>query len=259
VAIDYNAWAKRYDETRGISPSVLRPLTEALGEAADRSLLDVGGGTGNYSVALRDAGFEVRHCDPSPGMAQRAADKLAPHHDAVVADGQRLPFRNRAFDCAVAIKVLNHVRDRRAFAQELRRVVSAGPAVLVHATKESIEGNWICHYVPSLRQQERFEPEGSTVEQLRAAGFAGVRVSDIRYEDHADGSAQALKRFPEAFLTDDRIMNTSLLSRLEESVRRDALEAIRKDYQTGRLRDVMAEYEPLSARHGDGAMFVARP
>jgi hypothetical protein len=130
--------------------------------------------------------------------------------------------------------------------------------VLVHATKESIEGNWICHYLPALRRRERFEPEAETVLILQRAGFHQVDVSHITYEDMADGSAQALKRFPEAFLTDERIMNTSLLSRLDGQVRREALARIRRDYRAGRLPDVMAEYEPLSQTYGDGTMFVAR-
>ena len=60
MAIDYDAWAQNYDATRGVSPSVLGPLLEALGPPGGRSLLDIGGGTGNYTVALRDAGLRAR-------------------------------------------------------------------------------------------------------------------------------------------------------------------------------------------------------
>jgi ubiquinone/menaquinone biosynthesis C-methylase UbiE len=254
--IDYDAWSARYDDTRGVSRSVLVPVLEALGKPGNRALLDAGGGTGNYAVALGEAGFDVTHCDPSPGMVQRATSKLY-RADAVVADGQALPFGADSFDCAIAIKVLNHVPDREAFCRELRRVIRRGPAVLVHATRESIDGNWICHYLPVLRQQQRFEVEEDTVRALAAAGFSDVEVEHIQYTDADDGSAQALKRFPEAFLTDERIMNTSLLSRLDEGLRRKALDEIRRDYETGRLREVIAEYEALSERHGDGAMFVA--
>ncbi len=253
--INYDAWAQKYDATRGISPSVLRPLLEALGSANGRSLLDIGGGTGNYSIALADAGFRVLHCDPSPGMARQAGSKGA---GTVIADGQRLPFRDRSFDCAIAIKVLNHVTDRLLFAREARRVSRDGPVLLVHATKESIAANWISHYIPALLDQERFEPEASTIDDLVNAGFS-VEVRYIHYEDMVDGSAQALKRFPAAFLTDEPIMNTSLLSRLPENLRAEALRAIRRDYASGRLREVMARYEELSAQHGDGTMFIARP
>lgn len=256
TTIDYDAWAQKYDQTRGVSPSVLRPLLTALGPAGGRSLLDIGGGTGNYSVALTEAGFVVAHCDPSPGMVRRAASK--PEIGAAVAgDGQTLPFRDGSFDCAVAIKVLNHVGDRDAFMREAKRVVRDGPVVLIHATRECIEGNWITHYVPSLLGQERFEPEALTVEQMERAGFR-VEVSHIRYTDMADGSAQALKRFPDALLTEERMMNTSLLSQLPADVRQEAFESIRRDHESGRVGEVIAEYEALSEKHGDGTMFVGQ-
>jgi hypothetical protein len=53
-------------------------------------------------------------------------------------------------------------------------------------------------------------------------------------------------------------MNTSLLSRLPDEERRTALSAIRRDYHTGRLHEVIAKYEASSQEHGDGTMFVAR-
>jgi hypothetical protein len=34
---------------------------------------------------------------------------------------------------------------------------------------------------------------------------------------------------------------------------------MRRDHESGRLRQVMAEYEPLVARYGDGFVFTARP
>ena len=256
MAIDYDAWAQKYDDTRSVSASVLGPLLTALGPANGRALLDIGGGTGNYSAAMGVAGFRVVHCDPSAGMATRAASK-AEVGSAVLADGQALAFRDAAFDCAVAVKVLNHVADRAAFTREAKRVLRGGPLVLVHATKECIEGNWITHYLPPLLGQERFEPEAATVQQMEQAGFR-VEVSHIRYTDMTDGSAQALKRFPEALLTEKRIMNTSLLSRLPDELRREAFEAIRRDHQSGRLQEVIVGYEPLSEQHGDGAMFVGR-
>jgi ubiquinone/menaquinone biosynthesis C-methylase UbiE len=257
TTIDYNAWALRYDQTRGISPSVFGPLRASLGPGGDRMLLDIGGGTGNYSVALGAEGFRVFHCDPSPGMVRRARSKDEIPH-AVVADGQALPFRDTSFDVAVAIKVLNHVSDRDAFVREAKRVTREGPVILLHATKEGIEGNWLSCYVPSLLELERFQPETATVEQLERAGFRTVEVSHIRYEDMDDGSAQALKRFPEALLDEERIMNTSLLSRLPEDTRREAFEAIKRDNASGRLQEVIAEYEPLSLKNGDGTLFVAR-
>jgi ubiquinone/menaquinone biosynthesis C-methylase UbiE len=49
---DYSGQAQRYDETRSASPSVLRALRAALKDAPGIRLADLGGGTGNYALAL---------------------------------------------------------------------------------------------------------------------------------------------------------------------------------------------------------------
>jgi SAM-dependent methyltransferase len=187
-------------------------------------------------------------------MARQAAAKGV---QAAIAAGEALPFCDGAFDCAIAIKVMNHVHDRAMFVREARRVVRGGPVVFIHASKESIEANWITHYIPSLKAEQRFEPESATVREMRLAGFE-VEVGRVRYSDLADGSAQALKRFPDAFLTDERIMNTSLLSRLQDDVRRAALVEIRRDYASGRLKEVIARFDDASEKWGDGGVFVGR-
>ena len=122
-----------------------------------------------------------------------------------------------------------------------------------------MRANWITHYIPTIGYQERFRPEEETAQQLRAAGFAHVEVGHMYYDDIEDGSAQALKSFPEAFLDDSRIMNTSLLSREPPETLARALAAIRRDHASGRLRDVIARYEPLVREYGDGSVFIAGP
>jgi len=256
TTIDYNAWATTYDDTRGVSPSVLAPLLDALGPSAGRSLLEIGCGTGNYAQALAQAGFRVTPTDPTPEMVRRALAKL-PDAPAAIVDAQALPYRGGSFDCAVAIKVINHVPRWQLMLTEARRVIRDGPFVMVHATKETIQANWITHYAPSLLNERRFLPEAETAEALRSAGFRSVDVHHVLYTDMADGSAQALKRFPEAFLEDEAIMNTSLFRNLIGSDVQRVLTAVRRDYHSGRLKEIIAKYEGLAGQHGDGTVFVA--
>lgn len=54
-------------------------------------------------------------------------------------------------------------------------------------------------------------------------------------------------------------MNTAVLKRVPESERRHAIETIRRDYASGRLREIMAQCEPFVREYGDGLVFVARP
>ena len=145
TTIDYDAWAKTYDDTRGASPSVLRPLLEALGPPDGRSLLDIGGGTGNYSLALRGGWLPGKPLRPlrRDGPASRVEARTSRRRGWPASSLSRA-----AFDCAVAIKVMNHVPDWQTFFAEARRILREGPLVLVHATRETMRANWITHYIP---------------------------------------------------------------------------------------------------------------
>lgn len=261
TAIDYDAWAKTYDDTRGPSPSVLRPLLDALGPPEGRSLLDIGGGTGNFARALANAGFRVSLCDYSPEMARRAAAKLgvAP---VAVGDAPHLPFIDRAFDCAISVNVLGHVDEWKAMLREARRIIRRGPYVMKASTRETLTANWVVEYLPGIRDHaplHHYQPEGVIVEALREAGFSKVDLSRLHYTEMVDGTIQALKHHPDVFLDDARVLNTATLKRLPAAERDAGLAAIRRDHASGRLKEVIARYEPLVREYGDGSVFAAWP
>jgi len=261
AAIDYDAWAKTYDDTRGASPSVLRPLLEAFGPTDGRSVLDIGGGTGNFALALRDEGFRVSVCDYSPEMARRALPKLSVAA-VFVADAAHLPFAHGSFDCAISVNVLGHVEDWRTMLAEARRVVRGGPYVMKASTRETLEANWVVEYLPGIRDHapvHHYQRESAINGALREAGFLRVELSRVHYSEMVDGSIQALKHFPEVFLDDERILNTATLKRLPDAEREAGLAALRRDYANGRLSEVIARYEPLVREYGDGSVFAAWP
>ena len=260
-AIDYDAWAQTYDDTRGASPSVLRPMLTALGPAASRSLLDIGGGTGNFAKALADEGFHVRLCDYSPEMARRAVVKLS-GAPVFVADAAHLPFAEGSFDSAISVNVLGHVEDWRSMLSEARRVIRGGPYVMKASTRETLEANWVVEYLPGIRDHapvHHYQRESAIIDALREAGFSRVELSRVHYTEMADGSIQALKHFPEVFLDDERILNTATLKRLPGAEREAGLAALRRDYASGRLKKIVARYAPLVGEYGDGSVFAAWP
>jgi ubiquinone/menaquinone biosynthesis C-methylase UbiE len=261
TAIDYDAWAKTYDDTRGASPSVLRALLDALGEPQGRSLLDIGGGTGNFATGLAGEGFRVALGDYSPEMARRASAKLG-GSPVVVADAPHLPFRHASFDCAISVNVLGHVEDWRSMLGEARRVIRDGPYVMKASTRETLDANWVVEYLPGIRNHaplHHYQPERVIIEALRKAGFSNVELSRVHYDEMVDGSIQALKHYPEVFLDDERIFNTATLKRLSDRERETGLAALRRDYASGRLREVIDRYEPLVREYGDGSVFATWP
>lgn len=101
-----------------------------LGE--DDRVLDVGCGTGSLTeviVATR-AGAEVVGVDPSPSFVASARDRVRdPRARFETGDAQRLAFPNGAFDCTMAMLVLNFVPDPGAAVAEMRRVTRPGGCV----------------------------------------------------------------------------------------------------------------------------------
>src|SRR6266545_3389005 len=193
TAIDYDAWAKKYDDTRGASPNVLRSLAKALGFTNRPPPLGKGGGHGHLREALSEAGFSVTLCDYSPEMARRALGKLN-GAGVAVADAAHLPFRDAPFDCAISVNVLGHDADWNAMLREARSVVRGGPFVMKASTHETLEANWVVEYLPGIRDHapaHHYQPEAVIVEALREAGFSRLELSRVRYTDSVDGSLQA--------------------------------------------------------------------
>jgi ubiquinone/menaquinone biosynthesis C-methylase UbiE len=89
--------------------------------------LEVGVGTGK-NLPYHPEGSRSVAVDLSPGMLRRAArkaDRLGRDVDLVLADAQRLPFRDGVFDAAAATFVFCSVPDPVMGLGEVRRVVAA--------------------------------------------------------------------------------------------------------------------------------------
>lgn len=206
---DYARQATSYDTTRAASPSVLRPLREALAGARGRRLADIGGGSGNYAHALAAEGWEPTVVDRSPQMLALARAKgLA----CVEADAQRLPFDDASFDAAILVSMLHHVADPAAALAEARRVVvPGGPVAAMLFTRQDIVGLWFLDYFPSSRPwMEATHPP--LADLLR--GLPGAQRIPLTYDDLQDASLAALAAHPRLVLEQRWRSQTSYFERL---------------------------------------------
>jgi ubiquinone/menaquinone biosynthesis C-methylase UbiE len=209
VLRDYSNQARTYDETRGASPSVLAPLREALRDAPGRRLLDVGGGTGNNAVALREDGWDPVVCDREPAMLARAAAKGL---ETVEADAQRLPFADASFDALICVSMLHHVEDRGQALAEQRRVLRpGGRGALMVYTREDIEHAWYHDYFPSTRAwMESSHPRLADL----LAELPNARRIELVFRDLDDASLAALSAFPDKVLDPHWRSQTSYFERV---------------------------------------------
>src|SRR3990170_4250057 len=131
---------KRYDRQAGLFDFWEAPI-EALAfkrlrkrlwsEVHGARILEVGVGTGK-NLSHHPEGSRRVAIDLSPGMlrhAVREGDRVGRGAGPVLADAQRLPFRDGAFDAGAATFVFCSVPDPVAGLQEMNRVIRGGGRV----------------------------------------------------------------------------------------------------------------------------------
>lgn len=101
-----------------------------------RKALEIGAGTGFFSLNLRQAGVldELHVTDISPGMvsaAERNANLLGFDIEGHVADAELLPYDDATFDLVVGHAVIHHLPDVEKAFREMVRVLRPGGRVVI--------------------------------------------------------------------------------------------------------------------------------
>ncbi|WP_338834935.1 2-methoxy-6-polyprenyl-1,4-benzoquinol methylase, mitochondrial [Moorella humiferrea] len=145
-ASDYDDWYKR-----PLGALVDRIEKEAvyayLEPKKGEHILDVGCGTGNFSLELARLGVEVTGIDISEPMLETARRKAAAaglELEFLHADAMNLPFADNTFDKIVSVTALEFAPDLKAALAESYRVLKPGGRMVIGL----IGGNslWSRHY-----------------------------------------------------------------------------------------------------------------
>lgn len=156
--------------------------------------LDVGCGTGRYALKIAGEGVEVVALDLSLKMLKRLklkAKKSAVYErvNVVVADGERLPFREDVFDGLVCALALDHFVDCDGAAGEFSRVLKGDGLCVVSVFNGYMLGDFQRRYgfgdkVPfrteSMSPVLVFEVGHSAGEVEEIFRKYGFRVEDVK-------------------------------------------------------------------------------
>jgi ubiquinone/menaquinone biosynthesis C-methylase UbiE len=163
--------------------------------AASPTILDLGAGTGRFAARFA-VSFDatVIGVEPSAGMLAVAAHGKRPKNLIYVAGtAERIPLADASCDLAWMSQVWHHVRDHRACAKDLQRVVRPGGHVLVRTTfGDRLDGFptlfrfWpasraVCEQLPRLQE---------TIDVFESSGFALVEHRRVQQV-----TADSLKEF----------------------------------------------------------------
>ncbi|HEY3368367.1 MAG TPA: class I SAM-dependent methyltransferase [Symbiobacteriaceae bacterium] len=137
----FDQWAPTYDATvfqadpaDGFEAyeTILERVADLSGAGPGRSVLDVGAGTGNLSVAISRRGAAITAVEPSREMRRQSEQKLGA---IPVLDGQflNLPVPDGTVDAVVSTYAFHHLTDERKAegAREMLRVLKPGGRVVL--------------------------------------------------------------------------------------------------------------------------------
>jgi SAM-dependent methyltransferase len=184
--------------------------------------VNVGAGAGSYEPRSR----KLVAVEPSLTMIRQRARGAAPAVRAVAA---ALPFRDAAFDAALAILTIHHWPDCARGLGELGRSARRRVVILTH--DPSAVGFWLEDYFPDIFRIDReiFLP----MTELRRA-LGGATVFDVPIpRDCRDGFLGAYWARPAAYLDAGVRSAISSFAKLGEAELADGLARLRADLDSG--------------------------
>ena len=166
IGIDYNA-------TRKADPFLVGRLMHHLNPKKGQHFLDIGCGTGNYTIALHKKGIRFTGIDPSSEMLKIAQtkNKTINWKKGKV---EHIPFLENTFDGAIATLTTHHWTDLETGFQELFRVLKpGGNLVIFTSTPKQMKGYWLNHFFPKMVEDSILQmPDFELVESgLQKAKF----------------------------------------------------------------------------------------
>lgn len=151
-------------------------------------ILDVGGSAGTLNEVLRQR-------FPEKNIIALDVELLHARPNMVLGDGQRMPFRDRAFDSILAGETIEHIRYYRQFLQECWRVLEDNGVLALSTPNVDSWFNRLTHSYHMPLHVSLFGVE-ELKRVLREEGFTVQRVELFPYTPESSDGARHKWLFP---------------------------------------------------------------
>ena len=215
----YDAIGKTYGAYRKPDARIAAAIVDALGDA--KTVVNIGAGAGSYEPRDRD----LIAVEPSDTMIrQRAANSAR----VVRASAMELPFRDGAFDAALALLTVHHWPDPLKGLREMKR---AARRCIVFSWEPSTFTSWLTRdYFPEIRAHDR--TIFPLIMEFYGKVFARFDVVPIPVpHDCTDGFLEAYWRRPDAYFDAGARMAISSFAKFPNP--EPGLTRLRRDLEDG--------------------------
>jgi ubiquinone/menaquinone biosynthesis C-methylase UbiE len=172
----YDTIGRGYNQTRMADPHIATRFALLLDIKSKGKYLDIGCGTGNYTLMLHSMGIDIVGADPSEAMlsiARSRNDQINWLH----AHAEQFVTTAGTFDGILAMLTIHHWKDLQQGLYALSQsLLPGGKMVVFTATPAQMEGYWLNHYFP-LMMRRSIDAMYSIDQMMDAAMGAGLQIT----------------------------------------------------------------------------------
>ena len=222
-----------YRDTRQADERIVARLVEYLGLSSGATVADIGAGTGNYSVALAEAGFNVIAVEPSDVMLRRAR----PHPRIEWRQGcaENVPLPDSSVEGVVSTLALCHFSDVSQAFDEMARISNSGPVVIFTFDCNVGRATWLYEYFPFIWDTfDQYPCPDELARMLTRATGKPAKTTTFRLPpDLVDNFAGASWRRPERYLEEGYRRNMSSFCKADPAVVEEGISNLAGDLANG--------------------------
>jgi len=245
--IIYDRIGADYNTTRQADPFLASRLLDLLQPQNDKLYLDIGCGTGNYTIVLADKGLNFYGVEPSEKMLNEAQSRNQ-KINWLLGTAEQIPANDNTFDGAIAMLTIHHWINIQQSLKEIYRVLKDnGKIVFFTSTPEQMKGYWLNHYFPKMLNSSIIQiPAFDIIND--AATNAGFDITNTEkyfiQNDLQDHFLYVGKNKPEFYFNEKirkGISSFSALSNIGEI--KQGLARLYSDIGNGTFKDIKTQYD----------------
>jgi ubiquinone/menaquinone biosynthesis C-methylase UbiE len=243
----YDRLGKGYNATRKADPYIAGRLFSLLSPQPKKKYLDIGCGTGNYTIALHEMGVDMTGIDPSDLMLQEAKSKN-PDIRWVNGTAENIPLPDNSMSGAIATLTIHHWTDLDKSFSDVARVLKPGSRLVVFTfTPEQENGYWFNYFFPEM--MARCQRKAVKFDRIqKAATNAGLQIIETEkyfvHDDLQDMFGYSGKHNPEIYFN-PAIRNgiSSFASLADKDEVTEGLKKLRQYIESGEFETIKQQYD----------------
>ncbi|MBD2561538.1 MULTISPECIES: class I SAM-dependent methyltransferase [Nostoc] len=229
----YNTIGQQYSKTRVSDIRIVNQLIDLLNLPKGSIIVDIGAGTGGYSLGLANQGFFVYAVEPSVVMQKQAVEH--PQIKWFTGYAENLPLSDKSVDGVVSTLAIHHFSHLEKAFQEMQRVIRDGTMVLLSFDIRFAQKIWLYDYFPFLWEDAlRFLPLNEQINLIENNTKRRVEVIPLLVpHDLSDLFAAAAWRRPELYLQPEVRAGISSFALANQDLIEQGLQLLTADLSSG--------------------------